>query len=249
MNIRHWSNWTGLLVLGAVTALAVGNGPGPRGPRHAGFASPPAAQEEAPAPAPDVDRPAPPDAPPPGAPDEPRPDRAREQKRAGRGQPVPPAALECSVIPLQHANCRLVTEALRDLFEHEGHPHKVTTYERLNAVIVRATPPEVEQMTSIVTLLDVPQEPRGEAKADPLSTEVLPLKYTVAADVTEVVQRIYTQMPGGRHGDGSPLARRVTCDERTNSLIVHGTRAERDVVRKLVEALDAEPGTRKKSDS
>ncbi|WP_111641565.1 type II secretion system secretin GspD [Marinimicrobium alkaliphilum] len=127
------------------------------------------------------------------------------------------------VVQLQHTSAAKVLPTLRPLVPQHGH---LSAYDPSNAIIITDTRSNIRRILNILERIDT------EKAAD---TDVLDLRYAAAADVVNLLNQIQR-----RDADGSTAQPQLTLvpDERTNSILVHGSDMQRSRIRALVERVD-----------
>jgi len=118
---------------------------------------------------------------------------------------------------------------------------KVDYYERLNALLVLATPVEHENLTKLIAELD------GEAEAPPSSLHVYDVKNRTAVDIAEVLEAFFTSggsaggtttrlLPGAAKGPQVPF--RIVADEKSNSLVIVASESDYKELEGILAKLD-----------
>jgi general secretion pathway protein D len=109
---------------------------------------------------------------------------------------------------------------------------------KLNVIVLRGLPSDVEQATQLITQLDVPND------TNVLSRQ---LKYTNARDAFATLQQLVAfeqrdqqsgrSAGGSGQGDSEPRLR-IGVSEQNNQIVIEGSAADRQRVQRLVEAID-----------
>lgn len=113
-----------------------------------------------------------------------------------------------------NTNAQDVQNVVQPLLSTAG---KIIRDDRTNQLQVTDTPESIARIETVIQSLDVP-----------ISVEVFKLKYAVAADVKQQLDKVKTAK-----GD-------IQVDERTNSLIVTDVPSAIDKMRTMIESLDSE---------
>jgi general secretion pathway protein D len=158
------------------------------------------------------------------------------------------------LVPLRHVAASDMASTLQPMVATDG---LVLAYAPTNSLILTDSAPNVRRLLGIIEELDVEGHER--------TTEVIPLKYAVAADLAKKIEEIMKEQ-GGSDPSGAPRVRaaaataslpasgvslsrvvRVLPDERTNALIVMCSPMELKTVHRVVDRLDVPlpPGTSK----
>ena len=151
--------------------------------------------------------------------------------------PVGPS-LQARVVKLIHVDCEEVARQVRSLFEVKDGHHKATWFGPGNAVLLRSTAAELDQMEAIIVQLDVP--PAAEKPAQPrVETTVIHVRHAVANELASVLWDLAGSRRGGRRGSSTP---RVIVDERLNSLVLKGSPGQIADLKVLIQKLDVPAG-------
>ncbi len=134
------------------------------------------------------------------------------------------------VVMLEHMQSRVVAEHLRPLFQDQDQPHKLTWLDHNNAILMRGTPEELDQMASLIAALDVPER-HAPAEEDKRVTRIMRLQYAQAGTVCGLLERCLA-VPGSRQG------LRLVPDDRLNALIVTGGAADAAEALRIARQLD-----------
>lgn len=158
------------------------------------------------------------------------------------------------LVPLRHVSASDMASTLQPMVATDG---LVLAYAPTNSLILTDSGPNVRRLLGIVEELDVEGHER--------TTEVIPLKYAIAADLAKKIEEIMKEQGSG-DGSSAPRIRtaaatnnatssgvnlnrivRVLPDERTNALIVMCSPMELKTVHRIVDRLDVPlpPGSSK----
>ncbi len=180
---------------------------------------------------------------------------------------APPGGREFTVFTLQSANAALVADSLNKLFDEgffglrSGSGVTIVPDQRLNALIVQASPGDMATIESLLEVLDTSELPETLIKTQP---RLIPLTTARAADVEDVLQDVYkTQLTPGQGAGARPQLRvprgasgelqavlaelnaaaaapemTLGVDRDTNSLVVLAAPPLFEEVKRLVEELD-----------
>ncbi len=149
------------------------------------------------------------------------------------------------IVQLKYTSAEEVNKRLRILPSKDG---EMTPYEPTNSLIITDYGSNVDRMMKIITEIDKP----GFEE----TLEVVPIKYAKARDLAEMLNQIINKEPGGaaaggfrpgvprfrtRGTPGSSTPEELSLvapDERTNAIIVLGTKAGIAKVKQVVSKLD-----------
>ena len=139
---------------------------------------------------------------------------------------------------LSHVNSTALAELLTTVYENLTKFPGKATQPRQNAIILPVVSPnailivapesDLESIKELATQLDEPVDPLTEF-------EVFPLKFGIAAELSEKLTTLLGEEP-----EGLDLRVVIQPDERTNSLIVRGKPRELDQVASMIKKLDRE---------
>lgn len=165
-----------------------------------------------------------------------------------------PSSIDSSfaVIPLQHAIASEIQTQLQTFFKSkEGLAPVINTVadSRSNALVVQASPRDLQEIRRILKEIDVP---RGGLMQ---SARVFQLKYTLAADVAKSLEDALTTTTADRNRsmqlvdeNGQPIVTsgvlgttRISVNERNNSIVVSCAPENLALVTQFIEQLDT-PG-------
>lgn len=128
------------------------------------------------------------------------------------------------VIPVRNVTAAQLVPILRPLVPQQGH---LAAYPPTNVLIVSDRAANVQRLAEIIARVD-------QAGDDEI--EVVPLTYASAAELARIVSTLRQQ--GGDPNQPPGTGVRLAADERTNSLLLSGDKAERLRIRALVAHLD-----------
>jgi general secretion pathway protein D len=152
------------------------------------------------------------------------------------------------LVPLRHVSAFDMAATLQPMVAADG---LVLAYAPTNSLILTDSAPNVRRLLGMVEELDVEGRER--------TTEVISLKYAVAADLAKKIEEIMKEQGASDGASGTVRIRtaavtpppppatspnrpvRVLPDERTNALIVMGNPIELKTVHHMVERLDVPP--------
>jgi len=128
------------------------------------------------------------------------------------------------VIRLENISAAKLIPVLRPLVPQQAH---MAAYAPSNAIIISDIAANIARIEAIIQQMD---------KSARQETDIVPLKYAVAADVVRMLDTLNkseAKQSGGAEGDLFLVA-----DERTNSVLVTGAEIERARMRNLISHLD-----------
>jgi len=118
---------------------------------------------------------------------------------------------------------------------------RISVDERTNSILVAGDKSDREKVRSVIARLDIPRTQPGE-------TQVVPLKYAVASQLIQTLKELQVGstviVTGGEGGAaaaaGVPPSKqvRMAADERTNSILISGQKAEREHIVAAISKLD-----------
>ncbi len=154
-------------------------------------------------------------------------------------EPLPTGPkLQARVVKLSHVDCEEVARQVRSLFEAKDSQHKATWFGPGNAVLLRSTAAELDQMEAIIAQLDVPPA-KGKPAQPRVETTVIHVRHAVANELASVLWDIVGPRRGQRRGSSLP---RVIVEERLNSLVLKGSPDQVADLKILIEQLDVPAG-------
>ncbi len=127
------------------------------------------------------------------------------------------------VIEIEHVTAAQLVPILRPLVPPQGH---LAAYPQSNVLIISDRAANISRLVKIIKRIDQPTS--GEI-------EIVPLENAVASDLVRVLTSLQQQA-----GKKNPKARKpmLVADERTNSILIGGERAERLQLRAIISHLD-----------
>lgn len=134
-----------------------------------------------------------------------------------------PDAMVTRLIPLQNVQAEEVVKLLRPLAPQQA---TFSADARNNTVLISDRAGNVERLMQLIRRMDT---------ASDAAVEVIPLRHASAA---EVARTLTTLESGGAPAGVSPSGIKLIADERTNSILLSGDRANRLRLRTLVAHLD-----------
>ncbi len=146
--------------------------------------------------------------------------------------------LQARVVKLSHIDCEEVARQVRLLFEAEDGQRKATWFGPSNAVLLRSTAAELDQMEAIIAQLDVPSA-QGKPAQPRVETTVVHVRHAVADELASVLWDLVGPRGSRRRGGSGP---RVIVEERLNSLVLKGSPDQVTELKILIEQLDVPAG-------
>ncbi|MBI5461595.1 MAG: type II secretion system secretin GspD [Gammaproteobacteria bacterium] len=140
-------------------------------------------------------------------------------KEPGRGDEV-----VTRVIEVNNVSAAQLVPILRPLVPQQGH---MAAYPGTNVLIISDRAENIERLVSIVRRMD--QQSDNEI-------EVMPLQYASAAEVVRIIGALNKPQPGIPQAAGNEAS--VIADERTNSVLIGGDKADRLRLRMVISHLD-----------
>ena len=154
-------------------------------------------------------------------------------------EPLPTGPkLQARVVKLRHVDCEEVARQVRSLFEAQDGHHKATWFGPGNAVLLRSTAAELDQMEAIIAQLDVAPADGKPAQLR-VETAVIHVQHAVADELASVLWDLVGPRGGRRRGSSAP---RVIVEERLNSLVLKGSPDQVADLKLLIEQLDVPAG-------
>ncbi len=154
-------------------------------------------------------------------------------------EPLPTGPkLQARVVKLSHINCEEVARQVRSLFEAKDGQHKATWFGPGNAVLLRSTAAELDQMEAIIAQLDVAPE-EGKPAQPRVETTVIHVRHAVADELASVLWDLVDQRGGRRRMASAP---HIIVEERLNSLVLKGSPGQLADLKGLIEQLDVPAG-------
>ncbi len=162
------------------------------------------------------------------------------------------ADTQFAIRQLRHARATDVQTQLRSFFLSRGglSPTIQSTIDsRTNAIIIHASPRDLQEVQALLDQLDVP---RGEAMQQ---ARVFEIRYSLASDIAQSLQTALAASATGNQvslqlvdKDGKPLATsgilgnsQITINDRNNTLIISSAPENLELIARLIEQLDT-PG-------
>lgn len=120
---------------------------------------------------------------------------------------------------------------------------RISVDERTNSILVAGDKSDRERVRNVIARLDIPRTQPGE-------TQVVPLKYAVASQLIQTLKELQVGstviVTGGAEGAAATAANavppskqvRMAADERTNSILISGQKAEREQIVAAIAKLD-----------
>lgn len=120
---------------------------------------------------------------------------------------------------------------------------RISVDERTNSILVAGDKSDRERVRTVIMRLDIPRTQPGE-------TQVVPLKYAVASQLLQTLKDLQVGstviVTGGEGAAGAAAAAgvppskqvRMAADERTNSILISGQKAEREHIMAAIAKLD-----------
>ncbi len=149
------------------------------------------------------------------------------------------SGLQARVIPLRHVDCEEVAVQVRALFERKDGVRKATWFRPANAVLLRSTVAELDQMEAIISQIDVPPM-KDTVKKIQRETAVIHLQHANAFELADVLRDYLGPTYGRRRKGTSPI--QVIAEERLNSLILQGNKGKVTKAKTLIKQLDLPTG-------
>ena len=130
------------------------------------------------------------------------------------------------VFPLQYIPVNTAIQTLQPL-AGQGET-RIQFNQSSNAVIVTGRGQNVQRLAEVIRQIDVPNNQ---------DFELVALRYSVASQLANTLRGL---MASGKTPDGGAVPQRVyiSVDERTNSLLVSGDKADRERMRAMIQRLD-----------
>lgn len=142
--------------------------------------------------------------------------------------------LQARVIKLQHVDCEEVAERIRVLFHSGDGVEKVSWFKPGNAILLRSTADELEQVEEIISQIDVPPARSALDKTE-RQPAIFHLEHADAQDMAEMLR---SYLGHGLASRRRTALTRVIVDERLNSVVVKGDSREVAEALALVSRLD-----------
>jgi general secretion pathway protein D len=144
-------------------------------------------------------------------------------KDTGRGD-----EMVTRVVEVKNVTAAQLVPILRPLVPQQGH---LAAYPSTNVLVISDRAANVERLVSIIRRID---------QVSDSAVEIIPLQHASAAEVVRVITSLERTAPGGAKvpgggGEGAPV---LVADERTNSVLLGGDRADRLRLRAIIAHLD-----------
>jgi general secretion pathway protein D len=140
------------------------------------------------------------------------------------GEKVPGEEAVTRVIQIEHVTAAQLVPILRPLVPPQGH---LAAYPQSNVLIISDRMHNIDRLVNIIKRIDQPSS--GEI-------EIVPLQYASAADLVRVLTALRQQNRKAGQQNAAQLT--LVADERTNSILIGGERAERIQMRAIISHLD-----------
>jgi general secretion pathway protein D len=127
------------------------------------------------------------------------------------------------VIEIEHVTAAQLVPILRPLVPPQGH---LAAYPQSNVLIISDRAANIARLVKIIKRIDQPTS--GEI-------EIVPLENAVASDLVRVLTSLQQQATKANPKASKPM---LVADERTNSILIGGERAERLQLRAIISHLD-----------
>jgi general secretion pathway protein D len=146
----------------------------------------------------------------------------------GDGSPVRGDEMVTRVVGVDNVAAAQLVPILRPLVPQQGH---LAAYPATNVLIISDRAGNVDRLVSIVRRID---------QVSDSEIEVIPLQHASATEVVRVLTSLERATPGGAAGKGAAAAGGpvLVADERTNSVLLGGDRADRLRLRAIISHLD-----------
>ncbi len=139
------------------------------------------------------------------------------------GQPGKGDEAITRVIEIEHVTAAQLVPILRPLVPPQGH---LAAYPQSNVLIISDRAANIARLVKIIKRIDQPTS--GEI-------EIVPLENAVASDLVRVLTSLQQQAGKKNPKASKPM---LVADERTNSILIGGERAERLQLRAIISHLD-----------
>ncbi|TNF33094.1 MAG: type II secretion system protein GspD [Gammaproteobacteria bacterium] len=128
------------------------------------------------------------------------------------------------VLTLDHIPAAQLVPILRPLVPQQGH---LAAYNPTNTLIITDYAANISRLQKIIRDIDKPE-------SDEL--EIIPLQHASATELVRILNALYAK--GGAAGAPAPSTLTLAADERTNSILMSGERADRIKTRATIAHLD-----------
>lgn len=129
------------------------------------------------------------------------------------------------VIPIRNVTASQLVPILRPLVPQQGH---LAAYAGSNIIVVTDRASNISRLVGIINRIDRP---------DNDEIEFIKLEHASATEVVRILNSL--QQKNAAKGGGAPDAPQLAADDRTNSLLVSGSKAARARMRALIASLDS----------
>ena len=133
-----------------------------------------------------------------------------------------PDALMTRLIPLQHVSAEEVVKLLRPLAPQQA---TFTANPSNNSILINDRAGNIQRLMQLIARMDT---------ASDTEVEVIPLRHASAAEIA----RTLASLDGSAALGGAAVGSKLIADERTNSILLSGDRANRLRLRSLIAHLD-----------
>lgn len=130
------------------------------------------------------------------------------------------------VIPIKNINASQLVPILRPLVPQQGH---LAAYQSSNIIVITDRASNINRLVDIINRIDRP---------DNEEIELIKLEQASASEVVRIINSLNKQ----GQNQNMPDAPQLAADDRTNSILVSGSKAARMRIRALVESLDSPTG-------
>ncbi len=130
------------------------------------------------------------------------------------------------VIDVKNVSAAQLVPILRPLVPQHGH---MAAYSPTNVLIVSDSAANVDRLLTLIDRIDV---------ASVSDLEVYPLNHASAAEVVRILESLSQQGKQGKGARPTGNAPVLVADERTNSILISGAKAERLSIRAIIAHLD-----------
>jgi general secretion pathway protein D len=128
------------------------------------------------------------------------------------------------VVEVKHINAAQLVPILRPLVPPQGH---LAAYPQSNVLIISDRAANIERLVQIIKRIDQPSS--GEI-------EIVTLQHAVASDLVRVLTNLQQQAAKQEPKTAMPM---LVADERTNSILIGGERADRLQLHAIISHLDS----------
>lgn len=144
------------------------------------------------------------------------------------GQESNKKSVVTALIDIEHSDATKLMGVLRPLMPASAH---MAVYDATNTLIVTDTAANLEKVNRIIAILDKP-----ENKVD---FEIVPITHAAASDIASTLKSVVkTLTDTGQTQQKAEDKVEFTVDDRSNSILITGTRTKRDEIKRLIKKLD-----------